>query len=927
MDFRKRKHQETPIPPKGKDPTATWKPNVRPDKSFHFSFRKKQKKERKKTADSSSEGLKRFRKKRLQKIIREGNIVQREVELENNKLPRRNKREKHADTANVDITRVKTVEKFDRIIPLGNSQDGDPFTFPSQSPEQTKNEASHAKTGEENHRVIPLGGPFSLPLDDKQTKNEISLFEKSKHRTIDLEKGANAKKPEASLDGKNKRESLANDCNHSVSKQSTITSVKDKCHSREPIVLEKNRGTSNSRSERKGISGQDVTESKAKHTLGFPRTQNQDVFRNKLVNMMVESSSKTSEAKERRKTTSQLQPTENRENKRQEEILFIPPNACVGIKEVNELFKTDKSSIQCDSIEESCSLQKIMIMDDRLDRESSGLMGVRKNLDRAMTDEEYGSDYHNYYDDENRDVSNKKSTVGTISRSLLLSKAGHLALSRKPLADVLEKVIDDTVEIEPHMPKTSLMRSETQDTTGVMGLSPVEAFRRRDMSLEKDLQLGNRKLSPLSPKIDKFDSRPSHEHCNILDLSSSSESESDTNVGSSDSSRHKHYSTPKPKQLLDQFNSVEGTAASTIARDAKRRKLRSCVIDIDTRGDFDFRDMEGMNDHDIPKYILGKTNENKKTNIGTNSKHSLIANHPLRHNTSGLDEVIAIALGSQKKKNTKCDNPVKRKSNDMTPKVPGNGRGKAFTDNKDPEPTAFRCRNRSSFGIPRKRKKTMSDFQVRKMTPGTVRHVSLSPEKANSKPPRQHDRARKHEIDHFRGRDIDESDPSDWSDWDIERIPRKKCSDEDSSNTSSAAFVENHSADEEDNANERGEFESSGKSYRQRASSIAYERRKSRTLESSAEDAAIHPNSPRVAPNWRRRSGSTFGTKKAFLFLFLFGMYIVRWAGYDTSNPSVPQNSARILERRERMLHRIRFSQNPNFSLLRASKIDETSTM
>ena len=70
MAYRKRKHQDTPFRSKGQDdPTATWRSNIPPNKTFHFSRRTKTKTDHPDTKaaepvlDSCKTGLRRFQRR------------------------------------------------------------------------------------------------------------------------------------------------------------------------------------------------------------------------------------------------------------------------------------------------------------------------------------------------------------------------------------------------------------------------------------------------------------------------------------------------------------------------------------------------------------------------------------------------------------------------------------------------------------------------------------------------------------------------------------------------------------------------------------------------------------------------------------------------------------------------------------------------
>ncbi len=604
-------------------------------------------------------------------------------------------------------------------------------------------------------------------------------------------------------------------------------------------------------------------------------------------------------------------------------------------------FGNPMTSTQIDTSQDYCSLQRALRV-DKPERKASSLKCIRKNLDRAMVDEEYGSDYNDYHRNEYQRISSKRTLVrqrssffsskNILSHSTLADCGDHYQRLSNQMsavgtfphdststffghskADKLKKEFDIPKLSLMSIPKTSLMRDETQATYDVMGLSPAEAFHERARDVDKDFRLdcpsseaataGSIGRSPFPPNS----IRPSNHYRNILDVSSSSDSESETVIVTSNSSqRSRTFATPKPRQLFHQFDAV-GTAAP--AKTVKFRLVPSRSANTSCRNHGEVTD-------DIPKYIFGKT-EGQRSKIETTKKDSTIEKNSIGRISSGRENGNKPAFKSKRKNrksmNIDSDELARRSSLNVRPKL-------IAADTEKESTFAFKRRDRGSYGLPRKRAKTMSELSAMKLKEN-IRHVSLSPA-TTRKPPRQNhlwiekEKRAKQKIN----RDCDNSsDGSDWGNVSIDNIPHEESypSDEISKICSSSGSGDYYAADDEDNVELGPRFRKSGK--RDHISSKGGE---SKARKKSSKKTIL----ARVVRKEPRGSVVTNGVKKAFFILSFFYIF-APWEKYGGRNTFMVQNSANNLERRKRMLHRIRFSQNPNFALIQDDGTEKTATL
>ena len=470
--------------------------------------------------------------------------------------------------------------------------------------------------------------------------------------------------------------------------------------------------------------------------------------------------------------------------------------------------------------------------------------GSRKNLDQACNDEKYGC---NYQDDDKlpREELKRGEILQPASSSSLLTKANLLELSRKESSTVEEPTSlgkregsgEKDEEEPPNVPKTSLLRNRTEASIDVMGLSPLAELRKRAASVDEDFHIGNRPSSSVATSTMKiqreqqssprshhfhhyaqFPSRAMMETDSDSEPSSPGESDGETDryysysnqhysSSSSSSSRHHHDyrpRTPKPKQLLDQFDAVatpEGSAKTSGEKTDPHPKDRNQCLKNDKNTIKDLRgdEQDGASNDVVPKYSLGKKHES-----GNNRESTLLVSHPSKHTAAVLDEMIATALESQTKKAKSTKS--KRKGEELTRNETGNRRDNG-SNNKNKKRDAFKRKDRSSTGPPQKKRKLIFDDETKNSN--NARRVSLE------SPPATIRRHQNQELPNdpkpgkpiagdggddddssscwsnlrqqrpipkpsLRQRRLDfDDDSSDWSaDWDnlsIESIPRHRC--------------------------------------------------------------------------------------------------------------------------------------------------------
>ena len=791
--------------------------------------------------------------------------------------------------------------------------------------------------------------------------------------------------------------------------------------------------------------GDDAETNKTSHILGPPRVittvrkcTNEIVRKEPVADATKESNAKTAESKEARKKTSELPQTNKEETKEGGPTPLVLSRTFDATGTKNDSPSSDKAAMEHGTNPDHSSGEAIPIPSvENPPRESSIAKESRKHPNQTKKDKgSCGGKLHSHQEP-SRELSGNELTIDAgvdlaSPSPSLLTKVNLLAHSREKSTATKEASSgellvgrDKEEEEEADVPKTSLWRSETEATTRVMGLSPVAKFRRRLIAVSKDLQSDNGDENPST--MDAYITKPNQDllvsrsdnlacdnknnicqslgyplsfvdnenDCELFQLASQSnhfrsskafnqclgcpssfgddesdcDHDCDSHVRSSEYNRRGH-SSPKPTRLLSKFNNVAPTKVprtNPCTSGNRYPTLDESTIDSDTNA--------------VPIYINSKTRE-KGNKPETDFR---IANHPLRHSTAALDEIIASALASQKKQaksKGKRKKSAKRNSKELVRTVSGKG---SVIASSNREKSAFARRNRSSVGQPlRKRTKTIrnsQDFQelVRKNT----RRVSLeSPPKTNHRPPIRH-QVPSSETVGFNDEDSsnwsadwdNDEDSSDWSaDWDnlsIESIPRtgfyssrddgdndeSSLNDNDESSLNGVTvFLGDCPTDEKENrrANSKQSLQKGQSEIefsKRRKSGKAFEHLRQSTtvscLESGSRGTAlgIHPNSSRVVSNCHSRCGGFYyGAKKVFiichhpsirLVLFLFYIYAVLWVGYSPSNPIILRNagtnSSRInlgsFEKHKRMLHHIRFSKNPNLSLLQSSKIHETAMM
>jgi hypothetical protein len=932
---RKRKQREPSFGgSNAKDPTATWRPNIRPNKGFGFSRRTrtrtrlmaadgtgKTKTDPTSEAGTGGGGFHRFQKGRPGSSTEESTTASAcdktngiDIDLgATTKSFHQNQNEKHVDTTN-------------------NKKDD----------------------GVENHQIVPFcnshgeegGNSTSLSCgEQKKSENSASATSTS---TIPINRNANSettsaktKTPDAALSFESNKQFFStteDDHNPSLAKTTNdISNLVVPLAPHERTILPDVRGIGNSCG-RKGISCHQemmktVDKKKKNNTFDIPMTittvnkctnkNNQKALNNQEKpiaadsiigiapailqtvvpdsnkinsNMKICSSNdgdrsrgifseskskitkpntKMSKAKAKaKKATPKAHHKTNENNNCREATPFIHQRTSVAIKNTSNKFLAGTKTMLQNRIDPGhhhhhrLSYEDLPV--DNYDRELGiGSCCSRKNLDQACNDDDYGCNYHD--DKLSREESKRGGILQPISSSSLLTKANLLALSRRESSTVEETTSfgqregsdEKDEEQQLNVPKTSLWRNKTEASIDVMGLSPLAELRKRAASVEEDFLIGNRPSSLVATttrsadpwahvmKIQQEQSSPSsqrhhrysHFYSRATKMDSDSESSSPESDGESDRYYYsKHYSrqhnylpvTPKPKQLLDQFDAVATPEASAKTSNEKinnHPKDRNQYPKNDRITIKDLRDGEmgvvanslgldrdGAKNNIVPKYILGKKGKSGNDRETRNKDCSTQVSHPSKHRSAVLDEMIATALESQKKKAK--SNKSKRKVNELTRKETGTGRDTGSNKNiKNRE--AFKLKDRSSIGPPQKRTtKLVFDDETKKpdRARGNARRVSLeSPpppatntrhlnEELSNAPKVDHERKQiagdddddsssscfdvRHQRSApkpflgqrqlvFLGGDDDDDDSSDWSaDWDnlsIESIPRHRC--------------------------------------------------------------------------------------------------------------------------------------------------------
>mmetsp|Transcript_16922 Transcript_16922/g.39087 ORF Transcript_16922/g.39087 Transcript_16922/m.39087 type:complete len:1041 (-) Transcript_16922:4192-7314(-) len=266
-----------------------------------------------------------------------------------------------------------------------------------------------------------------------------------------------------------------------------------------------------------------------------------------------------------------------------------------------------------------------------------------------------------------------------------------------------ERVSREEQVKETNLPETSLFRNQTESSTDIMGLSPLEEFRRRAESIDEGFYDGGSPSSTdattglVNPLVVMM-KIPRQQHLQTpksIFVPRSSDGRFAASISThdkGDSFIEEYYSRdvrnivkPKPKQLLDEFNS-----AAPVNVDAEIRKhniehptakksnpIKKAFLLKNIRGNetkatpsIDF-DENVVLDTSIPKFILGTTREDRK-NIGKKKKEYNVHNHPLRLNTTILDGLITAALESRQ--NLPKQKESKRKSGELIRKVNRKGR-------------------------------------------------------------------------------------------------------------------------------------------------------------------------------------------------------------------------------------------------------------
>jgi hypothetical protein len=726
--------------------------------------------------------------------------------------------EKHADDTRNTHKKDDGTENQNhrRVIPFCNShgEEGDHLRLLScGEPKKSENSASAVRIS-----TIPINRKVNLQFWHQEMMKTAEKKKKKKHNTFDIPSAITVKKSD---------QNVLNNHEKPIAVDSIIGIAPAV---QQAVVPDSHKTVSNTRirsSNNGDRSRGESSESKSKST--------------KANTKMSKTKAKT------KKTTPKVHHHKNNENNNcREATPFVHPRTSVAIKTTSKetVFDGTKTVLHRLSYED--------LPVDNHDREACIGSDSRKNLDQACNDEEYGSNYH----DDDSKLSREESKPGVIlqpksSSSSLLTKANLLELSRKESSTVEERASfrkregsDEKDEEEPPIvPKTSLLRNRTEASIDVMGLSPLAELRKRAASVDKDFRIGKRpssssvatgtmkiqreeKASPRSHHFHhyaaQFSSRATMETDSDSEPSSPGESDGETDRYysysnqhySSSSSRHPdNYRprTPKPKQLLDQFDAVATPKASAKTFDKKmdprpKDRNRSTKNDRTTIKDLRGDEMEVARDdrkNDIvPTYIVGEKCESENNRETRNKVCSTpLISHPSKHTTAVLDEMIATALESQTNKAKSAKS--KRKGDALTRKETAKARD---TDSniKNKKREAFKRKDRSSTGPPQKKAKLIFDDETK--NPNNARRVSLeSPPAPNrSHQNKKPSNASKKNIaaaaadddsssywsnlrekcsvpkPSLRQRRLDfDDDSSDWSaDWDnlsIESIPRHKC--------------------------------------------------------------------------------------------------------------------------------------------------------
>jgi len=810
-----------------------WRSKVRPDKGFGFSRRTKSmatKTNSKTTAlatfafpsDADREtGIKRFQIRRPEIEIEIETATARDGTSGTDQRVRKSRGQYRNEKHNVSNNKNKNDTADNRRgIPLNNShgEEGDP--------------SSSLSCGERKNTENPNAAISSISISTIPISTESNS-----------ESSAKAKTPRAALDASSESNKqvlpVANDHHRSLSITNANDNLVVPLTPHEPTVNPDSRGIGNTTSSgRKGTSYlQEVktVDKKKKNTFDVPMTittvnkspnkNNRKVLNqekpiagttisqqtvvsgcNKINLNKNECSSndrirsrgefsasrrKITKTKAKRSKANAKKTTpkaKKKKNNSRKATPFVHSRASAAIKNTNE-FHADTKRVLRYHIEPGhrnrLSLGNLYV--DQHDREFCTRSYSRKNVDQSNNGEEYSCNDRYDHDDKLSREEYENGGIPHPTSSSLLTTANLLAFSIRESSAVEgntscgQRDGNDEKEEESNVPETSLWRNKTEDSTDIMGTSPLAEFRRRIASVDEDLRIRNRpsssvattgSVNPWTTTMTTHQEQPSpitrHHYDPFSSRAMRKDSEPDPySSGESDDGSHRYYSkkymhgnlpmTPKPMQLLDKFNAVAlvnapvKTPNNTMEYPKNRNHYpQNDRIVIDDLRDFKIGiahsleiHRDGVSNNAVPKYFIdGKKRENGN-NLENRKKDCSVVGHPLRHSITVLDKMITTALKSQKKAKI---NKSKRKSVELARKVTGNGHDAG--SNKKRKSDAFK-RKDCSVGPFLKRTKLVLDdesstrtstdkSQKHKRARNNARRVSLeSPLASNSRHQRE----------------------------------------------------------------------------------------------------------------------------------------------------------------------------------------------
>ena len=265
-----------------------------------------------------------------------------------------------------------------------------------------------------------------------------------------------------------------------------------------------------------------------------------------------------------------------------------------------------------------------------------------KDLDHARNDEEYGCNY--------RHINKYEEFQLPSSPPSLLYRANLKAISRRESTTIDQEMSCGQVGDDgPNASKTKLIRHESEVSTKIMGLSPSAEIVDIDASVKKLLQ-------------DQTKSDPNEE-------SSFSDDSDDYELMYYSKRIKPDYQsmTRNPKQLLGDFEAVATSKGSadvlnnTMTCSMNRNhcfkndetkigtpKEADMSAESSDEMDRNFANSDATASHSIPKTILQEKQKNARTRK-INQKHQSISDQPARHSTAKLDEITVSTLAAQTK--------------------------------------------------------------------------------------------------------------------------------------------------------------------------------------------------------------------------------------------------------------------------------------